>query len=83
MDTAPVELKIGMNVLLQGVNSKLWNIQGVVKEIRAGGWSAYIYVPEKNKTYLRNIRFIKVDMSLEYMADKGTNEEESLLDLSV
>ena len=61
LDTTPVELKIGMNVLLQGMNSKLWDIKGVVKEIRARGWLAYIYVPEKEKTYLRNGRYIRVD----------------------
>ena len=83
LDTTPVELKIGMDILLQGVNSKLWNIQGVVKEIRAGGRSAYIYVPEKDKTYLRNRRYIKVNRSLEYIADEADNEENSYLALNV
>ena len=54
LDTTPIELTVGMEVLLQGVKSKLWNIEGVVKEIRPGGHSAFIFVPEKDKTYLRN-----------------------------
>ena len=83
LDTTPVELKVGMEVLLQGVNSKLWNIQGVVKEIRAGGRSAYVYVPEKDKTYLRNRRFIKVNRSLEYIADEADHEENSYFALNV
>ena len=61
-----MELKVGMQVLLQGVNNKLWNIEGVVKEIRPGGQSAFVYVPTKDKTYLRNQHFIKVNNSLEY-----------------
>ena len=36
LDTTPIELTVGMEVLLQGVKSKLWNIQGVVTEIRTG-----------------------------------------------
>ena len=66
LDTSPVELKVGMEVLLQGVNNKLWNIEGVVKEVHPGSQSAFIYVPAKEKTYLRNRRFIKVNKSLEY-----------------
>ena len=31
--TAPLELKEGMQVLLQGVNSKLWNIEGVIQSV--------------------------------------------------
>ena len=30
VDTAPVELKEGMHVLLQGAKSKLWNIKGII-----------------------------------------------------
>ena len=83
LNTTPVELKPGMNMILQGAISKLWNIKGQVVSIRPGGQSAYIHVPEKNKTYLRNRRFIKVDMSLEYINEEDEDKEESLPALSV
>ena len=44
----------------------MWNIEGVVKEIRPVGRSAFFYVPAKEKTYLRNRHLIKVNSSLEY-----------------
>ena len=52
VDTKSLELRQGMNVLLQGVKSRLWNIEGIVKKIRLDRRSAYIYVPEKERTYL-------------------------------
>ena len=49
VDTSPLELKEGMHVLLQGVNSKLWNIEGVIQSVRPGGRIAYMDVPVRDK----------------------------------
>ena len=81
LDTVPLELKEGMEVLLQGIKTKLWNIEGVVKQVRPGGHSAFIYIPSKDKTYLMNRRFMKLNIALEYEDDKS--ESNSCFALSV
>ena len=83
LNTTPVELKVGMHIILQGAISKLWNIKGQVVSIRPGGCSAYIHVPERNKTYLCNRRYIKVDRSLEYTDMEDDEQEESQVALTV
>ena len=40
-------------------------------------------MPEKDKTYLRNHRYIKIDRSLEYMGEEDNEEEESQITLTV
>ena len=72
-----------MHVILQGAHSKLWNIKGQVVSIHPGGCSAYIHVPEKDKTYLHNRRYIKIDRSLEYIGEEDDEQEESQITLTV
>ena len=71
-DTNPIELKPGLQVLLQGVKCKLWNIEGEIVEVRPSGRSAIIYVPEKQSSYLRNRRFMKLNPIYEYKDSKDT-----------
>ena len=60
-DTSPLDLEIGLQVVMRNPKSNLWDIKGTVVSIRQGGRSCYVKTDSSNRTYLRNRRLLRVD----------------------
>ena len=54
---APVELKLGLRVLLQDMSSKLWDMPGMVTSVREGNRSGHIQL-DTGKVYFHNRRYM-------------------------
>ena len=61
LDTSPLDLEVGLRVLLRDRTSKQWEIPGTVVSVRPGGRSAYIKLENNGKTYLRNCTLLRID----------------------
>ena len=61
LDTSPLELEVGLDVVMRDPISKCWDIPGTVVSIRPGGLLCYVKTAGSNRTYLRNRQLLWVD----------------------
>ena len=60
-DTSPLELTVGLQVVMRDTVSKRQDIPATVVSLQPGGRSAYMKTEGSNRTYLRNHRLLRVD----------------------
>ena len=70
LDTSPLDLEVGLKVVMRNSKTNRWDVKGEVISIRAGGRSCYVKTSNSNRTYLRNRRLLRVDKTQQIVEEE-------------
>ena len=71
LDTSPMELEVGLKVIMRNSKTNRWDVKGEVISVRPGGRSCYVKTESSNRTYLRNRRLLRVDPTLQTVTEES------------